>query len=62
MPPAWQDRLAPLWRAFAAGCRCNQPTLELVGDSGFRVAAIRRARSRGMPAIVHPLAIGEAHR
>jgi SAM-dependent methyltransferase len=59
---AWQDRLAPPWRAFAAGCRCNQATLELLGSSGLRVAAVRQVEWRGMPSIVRPLAIGEALR
>jgi hypothetical protein len=57
-----QRRLARPWRWFAAGCRCDQPTLELLGRAGFRVGALRRARWSGMPAIVHPLAIGEAYR
>src|SRR3954451_8011901 len=26
-----QDRLAPPWRAFAAGCRCNRNTLDVLG-------------------------------
>jgi SAM-dependent methyltransferase len=58
----WQDRLAPPWRAVAAGCRCNQPTLQLLDASGLQVAALRRVEWRGMPSIVRPLAIGEALR
>jgi SAM-dependent methyltransferase len=56
-----QDRLARLWRAVAAGCRCNQPTLELLRAAGLAVHA-HEARWRGMPALVHPLVVGEARR
>ena len=55
----WQDRLARPWRAFAVGCRCNQPTLELL-ENELRVGRVTRAGWRGMPAIVRPLAIGDA--
>jgi SAM-dependent methyltransferase len=58
----WQDRLARPWRAFAAGCRANQPTLELIAAGGMRVEAVESARWLGMPAIVHPLATGRAVR
>jgi ubiquinone/menaquinone biosynthesis C-methylase UbiE len=56
-----QDRFARPWRAFAAGCRCNQPTLDML-DSELRVGRVTRAGWRGMPALVRPLAIGEASR
>jgi SAM-dependent methyltransferase len=56
----WQDRLERPWRAFAAGCRCNQPTLAVLERGGLRVGTVHRAGWRGMPAIVRPLAIGEA--
>jgi ubiquinone/menaquinone biosynthesis C-methylase UbiE len=55
----WQDRLAAPWRAFAVGCRCNQPTLELLARE-LRLGEVERAGWRGMPALVRPLAIGEA--
>jgi SAM-dependent methyltransferase len=55
----WQDRLARPWRAVAAGCRCNQPTLELLRAAGLSVHA-HEARWHGMPALVHPLVVGEA--
>jgi SAM-dependent methyltransferase len=55
-----QDRWAPIWRAFAQGCRCNQPTLDLL-RAQFDVRCTSD-RWRGMPAIVGPLAIGEARR
>jgi ubiquinone/menaquinone biosynthesis C-methylase UbiE len=56
---AYQDMMRRPWRAFAGGCVCNRPTLELMRACGFRVAA-ETAVWRGMPAIVHPLAIGRA--
>lgn len=33
----WQDRLAPAWRVVSVGCRCNQDTMELIRQAGFRV-------------------------
>jgi ubiquinone/menaquinone biosynthesis C-methylase UbiE len=57
----WQDRLLRPWRGFAGGCECNRPTLELMRACGFTVAA-EDAVWRGMPAIVHPLAVGRATR
>ncbi|SEO47825.1 class I SAM-dependent methyltransferase [Trujillonella endophytica] len=54
-----QDRLAPAWRRFAAGCVCNRPTLELLAGA-FTLAPPARATWAGMPSIVHPLAIGTA--
>jgi ubiquinone/menaquinone biosynthesis C-methylase UbiE len=56
-----QDRLAAPWAAFAAGCQCNRPTLDLLGRS-FRLEPPARHRWRGMPRIVHPLAVGNAVR
>jgi SAM-dependent methyltransferase len=54
-----QDRLAGPWRAFAAGCRCNRPTLDLL-RAHFPHVAAERAEWRGMPRIVHPLVAGHA--
>jgi len=56
---AYQDMLLRPWRGFAGGCVCNRPTLELMHASGFTVQA-DAAVWHGMPAIVHPLAIGRA--
>lgn len=56
---AYQDVLLRPWRSFAGGCVCNRPTLELMHACGFTVRA-DAAVWRGMPAIVHPLAIGRA--
>ncbi|WP_253870415.1 class I SAM-dependent methyltransferase [Mycobacterium sp. 1164966.3] len=58
---ASQDKLDEPWRHFAGGCRCNRPTLELMRACGFKVAA-DDAVWRGMPMIVHPLAVGRATR
>jgi ubiquinone/menaquinone biosynthesis C-methylase UbiE len=58
----WQDRLARPWRAFAMGCRANQPTLELLAAGELRIDLAHTDRWRGMPAIVRPLAIGRASR
>jgi ubiquinone/menaquinone biosynthesis C-methylase UbiE len=58
---ACQDKLLRPWRGFAGGCVCNRPTLELMRACGFTVEADDVAW-RGMPAIVHPLAVGRATR
>jgi len=55
-----QDRLAGPWRAFAQGCRCNQPTLELLERQGLDVVELARASWRGMPSVVRPLVVGHA--
>ncbi len=49
------------WRSFAGGCVCNRPTVELMRAAGFTVDADDAVWS-GMPAIVHPLAVGRATR
>ncbi|KAA0108688.1 class I SAM-dependent methyltransferase [Mycolicibacterium sp. P1-5] len=56
---AYQDLMLRPWRGFAGGCVCNRPTLELMHACGFTVRA-DTAVWHGMPAIVHPLAIGRA--
>lgn len=56
----WQDRLERPWKAFGDGCRCNRPTLELLGRSGLALGAVSRGRWHGMPPVVRPLAIGRA--
>jgi ubiquinone/menaquinone biosynthesis C-methylase UbiE len=58
---ACQDKLLRPWRGFAGGCVCNRPTLELMRACGFTVEAENDVW-RGMPAIVHPLAVGLATR
>jgi len=56
----WQDRLHRPWHAFAAGCHANRPTVELLRESPLEVDAVDSDRWSWMPALVHPLAIGEA--
>lgn len=56
----WQDRLERPWRGFAAGCRCNQDTLDLFERLPLRLVRTEHARWRGMPAIVRPIVLGEA--
>jgi len=56
----WQDRLEGAWAAFGDGCRCNQPTLELLERSPLRLGGLERAAWTGMPPMVRPLAIGAA--
>ncbi|KUI02503.1 methyltransferase type 11 [Mycolicibacterium acapulense] len=58
---ACQDKLVEPWRHFAAGCRCNRDTVGRLRACGYTVAA-QNVVWRGMPAIVHPLAIGRATR
>ena len=55
----WQDRLAAPWRAVAAGCRCDQNTLDVL-RAAFDLEPPVRATWRGMPPIVHPLVTGAA--
>jgi SAM-dependent methyltransferase len=57
----WQERLHSPWRAFAAGCRCDQDTMSLIEHAGFVPADRRPGRWRAMPAIVQPLICGQAH-
>jgi ubiquinone/menaquinone biosynthesis C-methylase UbiE len=56
----WQDRLQRPWHAFAAGCHANRATVELLRESPLEVDAVEHDRWSWMPALVHPLAIGEA--
>lgn len=54
-----QNVFARFWHSFAGGCVCNRPTVELMRAAGFTVDADDAVWS-GMPAIVHPLAVGRA--
>jgi SAM-dependent methyltransferase len=56
----WQDRLNGPWCAFADGCNANRPTRDLLQAGGLQVENLDRAKWRGMPVIVHPLAFGTA--
>lgn len=33
----WQDRLTPIWKKIAGGCRLNVKIDEVLGDAGFEV-------------------------
>jgi ubiquinone/menaquinone biosynthesis C-methylase UbiE len=57
---SWQDRLAPSWRRFACGCRCNRATAELIVTRGLELEQVREFSWRGMPPIVRPLITGRA--
>jgi ubiquinone/menaquinone biosynthesis C-methylase UbiE len=59
---AWQDRLERPWRRFAAGCRCNRATVELIEAAGFSIRHRDDGTWRAMPAIVRPLVSGSATR
>ena len=54
-----QDRFAGLWHACAMGCRCNQPTVELLERAGLSLE-LAPSRWRGMPSVVRPLVVGTA--
>jgi ubiquinone/menaquinone biosynthesis C-methylase UbiE len=56
----WQDRVYRPWRAFAYGCRCNQSTLDLIDQAGFRTVELGTTRWRGMPLVVQPIVYGTA--
>ena len=55
----WQRRLASPWAAFAQGCRCDRPLDDLIA-AALTVQRSDSGRWRGMPALVHPLVVGEA--
>jgi SAM-dependent methyltransferase len=61
--PGWRRNLqrsaATGWAAFADGCRCDRPTLELIRER-FRTVEARTGSWRGMPAIVRPIVWGTA--
>ena len=57
----WQDSVAPAWATFAAGCRCDRPTHDLL-DRAFTLERTVRAEWRGMPRLVRPLVAGAAVR
>lgn len=54
-----QRLLRKPWASFARGCRCDQPTTELLRACGFR-AELRPARWRAMPPVVRPVVVGRA--
>ena len=36
----WQDRLTPVWKRIAGGCRLNLPITELIEAAGFRITKL----------------------
>jgi ubiquinone/menaquinone biosynthesis C-methylase UbiE len=58
----WQDLLAAPWRCFARGCYCNKATGELLAVCGLMPGPVSHAIWHGMPPIVRPLIIGQAHK
>jgi hypothetical protein len=54
-----QRMLRKPWSSFARGCRCDQPTPELLRAAGFRTE-LRSARWHAMPPIVAPVVVGRA--
>jgi hypothetical protein len=54
-----QRRLRKPWASFARGCRCDQPTAELLRSAGLQTE-LRGATWRGMPPLVRPLLVGRA--
>jgi SAM-dependent methyltransferase len=59
---SWQDRFEAPWAAFGNGCRCNQPTLDLLDRSDLTLEGVERAHWTGMPPLIRPLAYGQATR
>jgi len=47
------------WSSFARGCRCDQPTAELLRVAGFRTE-LRSAQWRAMPPVVRSVVVGRA--
>jgi SAM-dependent methyltransferase len=56
----WQDRLEGPWRHFAAGCRCNRATAELIVTCGLELERVSETSWHAMPPIVRPLIAGRA--
>lgn len=44
---AWQERLTPLWRRLAGGCRLDRPIAELIAAAGWRVDQIEAGYTAG---------------
>ena len=56
----WQDRLRGPWSAFGHGCNCNRPTPALIDASTLELETIEHGSMPKAPAIVRPLAVGQA--
>jgi SAM-dependent methyltransferase len=53
----WQDRVAPVWRVLADGCRCNRRTLAAL-EAVFETVEARDAGFR--PPLTRPVLCGRA--
>jgi SAM-dependent methyltransferase len=56
----WQDRLNRPWRAFAEGCNCNRPTLDVIDSGPLALREVRRGVIPAMVPLIRPLATGSA--
>jgi len=56
----WQDRLNPPWRAFAEGCNCNRPTLDVIDAGPLALSEVQRGVIPAMVPLIRPLATGSA--
>ncbi len=55
-----QDRLNPLWRRCAGGCRLNQDSRRLIEDAGFRLERLEEVRDRSWPRFLSDIIWGVA--
>lgn len=58
----WQERLDPLWRRIAGGCRLTRRTHELIESTGFEMEWVRRESVRKALPIVRASVRGLARR
>jgi SAM-dependent methyltransferase len=56
----WQDRLNRPWRAFAEGCNCNRPTLDVIDAGPLALREVQRGVIPAMVPLIRPLATGSA--
>ena len=56
----WQDRLNTPWRAFAEGCNCNRPTLDVLDAGPLALHDVQRGVIPAMVPLIRPLATGSA--
>jgi len=57
-----QDRIDPLWRRFAIGCRCNRATVGTIEASPLVLERLETGRMPKAAPIIRPLATGVAVR
>ncbi len=48
----WQDRLTPVWRRIAGGCRLNRDVPALLRESGFELDDLHQHYLPGTPRVV----------